>query len=201
MADKILQKLSGVQKNVLLKDYTTYKIGGPAEYFFIAKTKEDLILTLKSAKDLKLPVFILGGGSNLLISDKGFKGLVIKINISRISLSGNKAFVGAGVDLTKLAYLSADRGLSGLEWATGIPGTVGGAIYGSAQAFGIKIADSVKSVEAINLKTLKLKSFTKKQCQFSLKNSIFKKNNTLRGTRNLVIVSAVLEFQNKDNNL
>ena len=89
----------------------------------------------------------------------------------------------------KLAYLAADDSLSGLEWSAGIPGTVGGAIYGNAQAFGTKICDAVKSVEAIDLKTLRLKSFTKKQCHFSLKNSIFKEN------RSLVIVSAVLHLQ------
>ncbi len=192
MEDKIFQKLPGVQKNVLLKNFTTYKIGGPAKYFFVAKNKESLIKALKISKELKLPIFILGSGSNLLISDKGFNGLVIKIDISEIKFQKNKAFVGAGTNLTKLAYLSADNGLSGLEWSAGIPGTIGGAIYGAAQAFGTKISDSVRSVVAIDLKTLKLRNLTKKQCQFSLKNSIFKKN------KNLVIVSAILEFQKKD---
>jgi UDP-N-acetylmuramate dehydrogenase len=192
MPEKILQILPKVRKNILLKEYTTYKIGGPARYFFIAKTKEDLITALKAGKKLKLPVFIMGGGSNLLISEKGFPGLVIKIDISDIKFQGSQAFVGAGADLTKLAYLSADKGLSGLEWAAGIPGTVGGAIYGNAQAFYMKTSDSVKSVEAVDLKTLKLKNFSKKQCMFSLKNSIFKKG------KNLAIVSVVLEFKEGD---
>ena len=89
MEDKIFQKLKEklpeIQKGVLLKNYTTYKIGGPAKYFFVAKTKDDLMAAAETAKNFKLPVFILGGGSNLLISDKGFKGLVIKINISDIN--------------------------------------------------------------------------------------------------------------------
>jgi UDP-N-acetylmuramate dehydrogenase len=190
--DKILEKIPEAKKNVLLKDYTTYKIGGPARYFFVAKTKEDLVKALKTAENFKLPVFVLGGGSNLLVSDKGFSGLVIKMDIFDIKINSSNAFVGAGVDLTKLAYLSADAGLSGLEWAAGVPGTVGGAIYGNAQAFGTKISDAVESVEAINLKTLELKNFTKKQCQFSLKNSVFKK------TKNWVIVSAVLKFKKGD---
>jgi UDP-N-acetylmuramate dehydrogenase len=188
MEDKILEKLPGIKKNIPLKDFTTYKIGGPAKYFFIAKSKEDLAAALKTAKNLKLPVFVLGGGSNLLVSDKGFNGLVVKIDISEISIQGCRAFVGGGANLNKLAGLLAERGLSGLEWAAGIPGTVGGAIYGHAQAFGTKISAAVKSVETINLKTLQVKKFTKKQCKFSLKNSIFKKN------RNLIIISAVLEF-------
>ena len=177
----------------MLKDYTTYKIGGPAKHFFIAKTKEDLIGAVKTAKKLNLPVFILGGGSNLLISDKGFDGLVIKIDISGMELQGDKVVVGAGASLTKLSYILADSGLTGLEWAAGIPGTVGGAIYGNAQAFGTKICDAIESVEAINLKTLKLESFSREQCRFDLKNSIFKKNN-LSGQENLAIVSAVLKF-------
>ena len=198
MADKILQILPVAQKNIPLRDFTTYRIGGPAKYFFIAKTKEDLIAAAKAAKSLKLPIFILGGGSNLLISDKGFKGLVIKIDIYDVKLRDNKAVVGAGSSLTKLAYLLADNGLSGLEWAAGVPGTVGGAIYGNAQAFGTKICDAIESVEAVNIKTMELENFTEKQCLFSLKSSIFKKN-TPRGTgKNLVIVSAILNFRKED---
>lgn len=192
MEDKILRKLLGVNENVLLKDYTTYKIGGPAKYFFIAKTSEDLINILSQIKNSKLPVLILGGGSNLLISDKGFNGLVIKIDISGAKFIGSQAVVGAGMSLTKLAYSSAEKGLSGLEWAAGVPGTVGGAVYGNAQAFGTKISDILKSVSAVNLKTMELSDFTKRQCQFSLKNSVFKKN------KSLVIVSSVLEFKSEN---
>lgn len=190
MNNKILNELSGIAKNVPLKNYTTYKIGGPAKYFFVAKTKEDLMAAVKIAKKLKLSVFILGGGSNLLISDKGFNGLVIMINILGVESKGSKLIVGAGEKLVKLSYLSADKSLSGLEWATSIPGAaIGGSIYGHAQAFGTKISSIVESVQVIDSKTLKLKTFTNKECQFSLKNSIFKKN------KNLIIVSAVLNFK------
>ena len=190
MANKVLDNFPGVQKNVLLADYTTYKIGGPAKYFFNAKNIEELEKILSLAKKIKLPVFILGGGSNLLISDKGFKGLVIKIDILGIGIKGNKFIVGAGEKLTKLAYLSAENGLSGLEWAAGIPGAaVGGSIYGHAQAFGTKISSIVESVQAIDCKTFEIKNFTNKQCYFSLKSSIFKEK------RNLVIISAVLIFE------
>ncbi len=193
MKETILEKLTGVQGNILLKNFTTYKIGGPAKYFFVAKTEKDLMLALKVAKDLKLSVFILGGGSNLLVSKKGFNGLVIKISISDVVLDGERATVGAGADLTKLSYFFADSGLSGLEWAAGIPSaTIGGAIYGHAQAFGEKISDVVESVEAINLKTLKPQTFSKKQCQFSLKNSFFKKS------KKFVIFSVVLRLQKKE---
>ncbi len=190
--DKIKNELPGVQENILLENYTTYKIGGPAKYFFIAKKREDLMLALKAAKNFKLPLFIFGGGSNLLVSDKGFKGLVVKIDISDTKIIDNKVAVGAGVNTTMLANELANNGLSGLEWAAGIPGTIGGAIYGHAQAFGAKISDDIKSVEAVNLKTLTVKTFAKEQCNFSLKNSIFKKN------KNLVIISVVFEFRKSD---
>jgi len=75
---RIEKLLPGVKKNILLKNYTTFRIGGRAKYFFVAKTKENLIKAITVAKKLRLPFFILGGGSNLLVSDKGYKGLVIK---------------------------------------------------------------------------------------------------------------------------
>lgn len=184
MKDKVFQK------NVLLKDYTTYKIGGPAKYFLIAKNKEDLIKAVKSAKELKLSVFILGGGSNVLVSDKGFNGLVIKMDNSKIDFIGqNSVFIEAGTNSAKLVKFATDNSLSGVEWFAGIPGTVGGAIFGNAQAFGVKMSDSVESVEVLDFKTLKIVKLSKKQCKFSLKNSIFKKN------QNLIILSAVLKLK------
>src|SRR3989339_17957 len=114
MKEDILKKMPGVQRGVLLEDYTTYKIGGPAKYFFVAKNKKELISALEFAKKNKFPVFILGGGSNLLVSDKGFKGLVIQVRISNFEFQVSKnVFVGAGMGLTKLAYACAEKGLSG----------------------------------------------------------------------------------------
>lgn len=181
------------QKNILLKEFTSYKIGGPAKYFFIADTKEKLAEAFKQAKQLKLPVFILGGGSNLLVSEKGFKGLVIKIENKEIKIEEEKVFCGAGLSLQKLAYTVAEAGLSGFEWAAGIPGaTVGGAVYGNAQAFGEKISEKIGSVQALDLKTLEFKTLAAEQCQFNLKNSIFKKK------KNLVIFSVAFELQTGD---
>jgi UDP-N-acetylmuramate dehydrogenase len=181
-----------IEKNILLSKYTSYKIGGPAKYFFNVTNEEELIYALNFAKKNKLKVFVLGGGSNLLISDKGFKGLVIRMNISDIQIEGKKAYAGAGAQLPKFAYLLSEKGLSGLEWAAGIPATLGGSIYGHAQAFGTKISDVVESVRALDLKTLKIKNFSKSQCKFSLKNSIFKKQ------KNLIIISADLIFEEKE---
>jgi UDP-N-acetylmuramate dehydrogenase len=179
-----------MEKNILLKDYTTFKIGGPAKYFFIAKNAEDLNESLAFAKKNKLKIFILGGGSNVLFSDKGFNGLVVKLDFKEVKFFKNRVVADAGVGLSKLSNFAFKNNLAGLEWAMGIPGaTVGGAIFGNAQAFGRRISDSVESVEALNLKTLKIKNFSKEQCKFSLKNSIFKKN------KNLIIISATFNLQ------
>jgi len=199
---KIEKKLPGVKKNILLKNYTTFLIGGPAKYFFQAKTKRDLILAVKIAKKFRLPFFVLGGGSNLLVSDKGFKGLVIKILNSKFEiLNGarrrregggrvsSKIFTEAGTLLGHLVNATTRVGLTGLEWAVGIPGTVGGAVRGNAGAFRKSMKDIIKTVEAFDTKTGKIKILKNKDCKFGYRDSIFKKN------KNLIILSAVLQLK------
>ena len=200
--------LPGVKKNILLRDYTTFGIGGRARYFFVAKTKKDLIKAIGVAKKLKLPLFILGGGSNLLVSDKGFSGLVLKIENCKLKVefcdSGTrrkkrtkfsshiencKVSAEAGVPLSKLVNLSVEKSLTGLEWATGIPGTVGGAVFGNAGAFGKSMADIIKTVEVLNSENFKIKIFKNKDCKFSYRKSIFKHK------KNLVILLAELQFK------
>ncbi|HOW13069.1 MAG TPA: UDP-N-acetylmuramate dehydrogenase [Candidatus Pacearchaeota archaeon] len=183
-----------ILRNVSLKDYTTYKIGGLAKYFFIAENNEDLIEAIKWAKDKKIPFFILGNGSNVLFSDKGFNGLIIKIKTSKIEILKNKnnkcdVLSEAGVNLSDLINFLTENNLEGLEWAAGIPGNVGGAVYGNASAFGKKMSDFVKEVEVLDTNNLKQKKLSLKQCQFSAKNSIFKKK------KNLVILSVVFSFK------
>lgn len=193
--EKLKAELPGIKKDVLLKNYTTYKIGGPAKYFLACKSKEDLSHAIIVSNKLKLPVFVLGGGSNLLVSDKGFRGLVIKISTVKKELSGNIIYTEAGVMLSNLTGFCLEHNLTGLEWSAGIPGTVGGAIYGNAQAFGTKISECIRQVEVFDIKKQKLKTVTKKGCKFSLKNSLFKKN------KNLIIISAILEFKEGDRKL
>jgi len=199
----IKKHLPKIQENISLAKHTTLKIGGKACYFFVAKNKEDLIKAIRTAKEFKIPFFILGEGSNILFSDKGFKGLIIKFQVfpilriedPRLSVGtsfkfqDSKLYTEAGVKLDDLVKLAQRESLTGLEWAAGIPGTVGGAIYGNAQAFKAKISDTVKSVEVLDTKTLKVKNLSKKQCHFSQKNSVFKTN------KNLVIISAILKLK------
>jgi len=177
------------KKNVLLKKHITFEIGGPAKYFWAAKTKEDVIEAVKWAKEKKLPFFILAGGSNVLALDEGYKGLVIKIENCKLKIENCNIWAEAGAKLEDLVRLSAEASLAGLEWAAGIPGKVGGAVYGNAQAFDKKMSDIVESVEILDSRDLKIKNLPKEKCQFSEKNSIFKKN------KNLIILSAVLKLK------
>jgi UDP-N-acetylmuramate dehydrogenase len=138
--------ISKFKKNIKLAPYTTFGIGGNAKYFFTAKTKKELIEAIRESKRIKIPLFILGGGSNVLISEGGFNGLVIKISNSKFKFKGFKIFTEAGVLLSKIVNESARKGLSGLEWAGGIYGTIGGAIRGNAGAFGREIKDVVEKI-------------------------------------------------------
>ena len=185
----IRKLLPGVQKNILLKNYTAFKIGGPAKYFFAAKTKEDLIKAVITAKKLKLPFFILGGGSNLLVSDKGFQGLVIKTQNTKYQILNTKIFAEAGIVLGQLVNIAMKAGFTGLEWAAGIPGQVGGAVCGNAGAFGGSMNDIIKEVEVFDTKQQKIKILKNKDCKFNYRGSIFKKN------KNLIILSTTLQLK------
>jgi len=170
--------LKGVKKNELMSKHTTYKIGGPAKYFFTAKNEKDLEDALKWAKDEKMQHFILGGGSNILVSDDGFDGLVVRIKNNELKIKNNEIICGAGVQLSELVRFSVDNGLTGLEWAAGIPGTVGGAVRGNAGAFGSDISKSIKEVKIFQIKNKesRIKNFSNKQCKFKYRESIIKKN-------------------------
>ena len=168
----------------MLSKYTTFKIGGPARYFYLSKNKDDLIEAISKGREENLNIFILGGGSNVLVSDAGFTGLVIKIAHDDLKIAGQDVFAGAGVELPRLVEETAREGLSGFEWMAGVPGTVGGAIYGNANAYGSSISDNLIKVSCLDKNDLRIKEKTKKECDFSEKMSVFKKN------KNLIVLSA-----------
>jgi UDP-N-acetylmuramate dehydrogenase len=119
-----------------LRHHTTFRIGGPAEFFFAARSVDQLTDALRAARELGLPVFLLGGGSNLLVSDDGVRGLVVRNAIETLEFDGTVVHVGGGYDYLELIRRCRDRGLAGLAYAAGIPGSVGGAIYGNAGCYG-----------------------------------------------------------------
>ena len=165
-----------IQENISLKNFTTFKVGGPAKYFLIAKTEEDLREAFSFCKSRKLPIFILGGGSNLLVSDHGFPGLVIKNEIKGIKFADDVLEVGAGEIWDEVVSLSVIRNLSGLENMSGIPGTVGGAVVQNAGAYGVEIKDHLVSVAGLNLQNGKEFVFDNYDCQYNYRDSLFKKN-------------------------
>ena len=175
--------------NILLKNYTSFKIGGSAKYFFKVKTTKDLIKKIQMAKELNLPFFILGGGSNLLVSDKGYNGVVIKIENLYLNYRENKITASAGTELKDVVNFSTKKELKGLEWAMGIPGTIGGAVRGSIKAFGESISNIIESVEVLKVPELKIKNYKAKDCKFDYKESIFKKN------KNLIILSCIFKLK------
>jgi len=179
-----------IKKNIILSSCTTFRIGGRAKYFFSAQNKKEIIQAVNWAKKKNLDFFILGGGSNILVSDSGFDGLVIRLDNKNYKVNGNIVSVEAGMPLNELVKISIDNNLSGLEWAVGIPGTIGGAICGNTGAFGHSISDFILSVEILKNKEIKI--LQKEDCSFSYRNSLFKNN------RNIVILSAKFKLK-KDN--
>ena len=119
-----------------MKDLTTLGIGGPARFFCEAKSEKELLEALRRAREKKVPWYILGSGSNLVVSDKGFPGLIIKANIRKFSRDRSKVLAGAGNELLAFIRKINRLGLGGVERMAGIPGTIAGAIYGNAGAYG-----------------------------------------------------------------
>lgn len=124
-----------------LANWTTLGIGGKSDLFYVAKKPEDLIRAVLASKKYSIPYFILGGGSNLLVSDKGFRGLVIKNKCNQIRVEKNRIICQSGALLKDAVSIAKTHSLTGLEFAVGIWGTVGGAVYGNAGAFGQSIGD------------------------------------------------------------
>ena len=139
-----------LKRKETLKKHTSFKIGGPADYFCVVTTIDELDQALVWAKKKCCKTFILGAGSNLLISDKGFRGLVINVAFDWIEYKGNLVRVGAGVLLSKLIKQLADQGLAGLEFLAGVPGSVGGAAVMNAGAWDNNIGKFVEGVFVVD---------------------------------------------------
>lgn len=164
-----------IQEKVLLKNYSTFKIGGPAKYFTEIKSLDDLKDAIKWAKKEKEKFMILGGGSNILFNDQGFDGLVIRMTNNQIKLVDKTSISSeAGATLADLVAFSGENNLTGLEWAAGIPGKVGGAIRGNAGAFGSEIKNTAKEIIYFNLEKLTEEHCNNEECQFDYRQSVFK---------------------------
>ena len=140
------------REQVSLADYSTFKIGGPAALIIMPKTEDEVICLCKASKSFKLPLLPLGKGSNILFADKGYSGVLLQLSggLRDITLQDDTKIVcGAGVSLTRLCAFACENGLSGLEFAYGIPGTLGGAVYMNAGAYSGEMKDVVVSAAHI----------------------------------------------------
>lgn len=164
--------IGNLKRNYLLKKLTTMRVGGPARYFYIARNEESIIKAIEWAKKNKIKWYIVGEGSNLIPADNGFRGLIIKNQIENFRRTGNKIHVDAGNNLLKFILQLDQLGLSGMENMAGIPGTVGGAIYGCAGAYGQEIKDTLIAVRIYDGKSAKW--ISEEQCRFKYRDSIFK---------------------------
>jgi len=134
-----------IQENHPLAKYTTYQIGGPADFFVEAASEAEVIEALEWAAERDMPVFVFGGGSNLLFDDAGFRGLVIRLRAQDVAVAGERVSAAAGVMMAKVVKAAAEAGLTGIEAWNGLPGTVGGAVVGNAGCFGVEVKDVLES--------------------------------------------------------
>ena len=179
-----------IQENILLKNHTSYKIGGPARYFAEAKSIADIKEALEFWKKEGMALFVLAGGNNVIFSDSGFAGLVLKVSLDSIKVSGEEITAEAGAKLSDVVELASKNSLKGIEWAGGLPGTIGGAVFGNAGAFGGEMKDIVVAVKSLDIRNPeKIVSRKNSECGFGYRTSVFK------SIRNEIILSIELRLQ------
>ena len=168
-----------IHTNISLKNYTTMKIGGYARFMTDVTKIEDLKTICDNAKSQNLPIFIIGGGSNVIASDEGFSGIVIRIRIPGFEITGDDLNsttikIGAGEDWDSVVKRTVDMNLSGIETMSAIPGTTGATPIQNVGAYGQEIADTLQSVEAYDIENDKFVTLQSADCKFSYRNSIFR---------------------------
>ena len=172
-------KLMQILEQVSLAPYTTFGIGGPARWFAEALTEKDVLEAVKFAREQNVPLFVLGGGSNLLVSDAGFSGLVLKIALKGIDQEATRFSVAAGEDWDTFVSFAVERNYGGVECLAGIPGSVGGTPVQNVGAYGQEVAQTILSVRVLDLEDLRFLEFGADECGFAYRSSIF--NSSERG--------------------
>ncbi len=185
-----------VREQIPLAPLTTFKIGGNARFFIEATNEKEIIEAIKFARRNELEIFILGGGSNILVSDEGFDGVVIKIASKGISLAdGDQDFVfvtaQAGEDWDEFVEFCVSRNLAGIECLSGIPGLVGGTPIQNVGAYGQEVSETIQSVRVFDRKTNEILELSNEECEFEYRKSIF---NTTQKDR-FVVLSVVYKLK------
>ena len=169
---KDLKNFGQVKANESLSKHTTFKVGGPVRFLVIVEDTDKLVEALKYLDGMGEKYIVIAGGSNMLFSDDGFDGVVVKIANREQKVEGDSMIFGAGVVLGQALTIAAQNGLSGLEWGVGVPGTVGGAVYGNAGAYGSDIGTVVEKVDVY--RDGEIITLTKEECGFYYRGSDFK---------------------------
>lgn len=187
---KVMAKEAAV--NEPMRNHTTFKIGGPADYFVSVSDEKEVKDIIEWAKRENIPYMVKGNGSNMLVSDKGIRGLVIEVgkNFADCRIEGTKIYAQAGALLSRVAKTAMSESLTGMEEISGIPGTIGGAIYMNAGAYGGEISRVIETVTYLDCDG-EIKTVTADECKFGYRTSIFE-------TGDKVILSAVLSLQTGD---
>ncbi len=181
---KILEKINirgELKKNEPMSSHTTFKTGGPAEFFFIPRSLEDLKAILYFCKEYGVPYFILGGGANILVSDRGINGIVIDMrHFNRIGFRDTICYAESGASISRTAEQAGRKGFSGFEFIYAMPGTVGGAIWMNARCYGSSLSDILYSVDYLD-ENLSLKKLTRKMIleTSGYKKSVFQTSNSI----------------------
>jgi len=178
-----------IREQVTLAPLTTLGVGGPARYFVEARTDAEVIEAVEFARSRQLPPFVLGGGSNLVVADAGFPGLVLKISMIGVRRSsaaqGSVLFhAGAGVDWDTLVAQTVEANCGGLECLSGIPGTVGGAPVQNIGAYGQEVSETIHEVRVLDVHSLEIRSLSNQECGFAYRTSIF---NTMERGRYIIL--------------
>ena len=187
-----LQFGDAVQENVSLAPYTSARIGGPADVFVMVKTATELMDVMTVLWQREIPYYVLGGGSNVLVSDKGVRGVVVLDRAKEVRFEAGAqptVWCEAGVIVSNLANRCASKGLSGLEWAATVPGTIGGAVYGNAGAFGGDISENLIWADVLTKNGRE--NFSVEQMKYGYRTSILKQRN-----ETAIVLSALLRLTN-----
>ena len=176
-----------------LNKYTTFRTGGKAERLLLPENIEEVKEAVSSCRASGEDYIVIGNGSNLLVSDKGYKGTVICISdkFGAIKVDGDAIYAEAGAMLSAVARTARDNGLAGFEFASGIPGSLGGAVFMNAGAYGGEIKDVIKGVTAVSRETGEIKEMTKDELDLSYRHSIFTETGD-------IITEAVFEMEPAD---
>ncbi|MCI5604457.1 MAG: UDP-N-acetylmuramate dehydrogenase [Clostridia bacterium] len=189
MLDKIREISEDVKINEEMKNHTTFRIGGPADIFVSVKSAEEIIRILEACNESKTPCMVMGNGSNMLVSDKGIRGVVIHVgsNMSGCRIDGETVYAEAGILMSALAKKILEAELTGFEFAAGIPGTLGGGIYMNAGAYGGELKDIIDEVTYID-ENNEIKTSKNDELEFGYRHSIFE-------TGKYVILSCTMKLK------